>query len=137
MNILIVVCAAGLLAGLLYCEKKEVLKAKLAVKTVLSCLFIFAAVIQSHPNVWYYRFVLLGLIFCLGGDVFLALPREEMFRFRHLCCPPAIFKGCIFQPARGIASVLWWSVSFGLLGWMVKAGCNVMSSWGRSSQKNE
>jgi hypothetical protein len=36
LNILIVVFAAVLLAGLLYCEKKEVLKAKLTVKTVLS-----------------------------------------------------------------------------------------------------
>ncbi len=81
MNIFIVVVAAVLLAGLLYCEKKEILKAKLAVKTVLSSLFIFSAVIQPHPNVSYYRFILLGLIFCLGGDVFLALPREKMFRF--------------------------------------------------------
>lgn len=81
MNSLIVVCAAGLLAGLLYCEKKEILKAKLGVKTVLSSLFILTAVIQSHPIVPYYRLILLALIFCLGGDVFLALPREKMFRF--------------------------------------------------------
>ncbi len=81
VNFFVVVLAAGLLAGLLYCEKKEVLKAKLAVKTVLSSLFIFSAVIQPHPIVPYYRFILLGLIFCLGGDVFLALPREKMFRF--------------------------------------------------------
>lgn len=80
MNLWIVVCAAVLLAGLLYCEKKEILKAKLAVKTVLSSLFILAAVIQPHPIVAYYRLILLGLIFCLGGDVFLALPREKMFR---------------------------------------------------------
>jgi uncharacterized membrane protein YhhN len=93
LNILIVVFAAVLLAGLLYCEKKEVLKAKLTVKTVLSCLFIFTAVIQPHQIVLYYRVILLGLIFCMGGDIFLALPREEMFRFRHFCCPPAIFEG--------------------------------------------
>ena len=80
MNILIVVCAAGLLAGLLYCEKKEIFKAKLVVKTVLSSLFILTAVVQPHPIVSYYRFILLGLIFCLGGDVFLALPQEKMFR---------------------------------------------------------
>ena len=49
MNILIVVLAAGLLAGLLYCEKKEAQKVKLAVKTLLSSLFIFAAVLQFHP----------------------------------------------------------------------------------------
>jgi len=81
LNTFIIVLAVGLLAGLLYCEKKEILKAKLAVKTVLSSLFIFTAVIQLHPIVSYYQFILLGLIFCLGGDVFLALPREKMFRF--------------------------------------------------------
>ena len=81
MNFLIVVCAAGLLAGLLYCEKTQHLKARLAVKTILSSLFILSAVIQPHPIVSYYRFVLFGLIFCLGGDVFLALPPEKMFRF--------------------------------------------------------
>ncbi len=79
MNILIVVFAAGLLAGLLYCEKKEALKAKLVVKTALSSLFIFTAVVQPHPIFPYYRFLLIGMIFCLGGDVFLALPGKKMF----------------------------------------------------------
>ena len=81
LNIVIVVCAAGLLAGLLYCEKKQILKAKLAVKTALSALFILTAVVQPHPIDSYYWLILLGLIFCLGGDVFLALPQEKMFRF--------------------------------------------------------
>ena len=81
MNILIVVFAAGLLAGLLYAEKKEVLKTRLAVKIVLSSLFILSAAIQPHPMVPYYRFMLTGLIFCLGGDVFLALPRQKMFLY--------------------------------------------------------
>ena len=79
MNILIVVLAAGLLAGLLYCEKKEAQKVKLAVKTLLSSLFIFAAVLQFHPIPPYFRFMLIGMIFCLGGDVFLALPGKKMF----------------------------------------------------------
>jgi uncharacterized membrane protein YhhN len=81
MNLWIVVVAAGLLAGLLYCEKKEILKAKLTVKTALSALFILTAIVQPHPIDSYYWFILLGLIFCLGGDVFLALPQEKMFRF--------------------------------------------------------
>jgi uncharacterized membrane protein YhhN len=80
INFLVVVIAVGLLAGLLYCEKKGVLKVRLAVKTVLSSLFILTAVMQPHPIVPYYRFIRLGLIFCLGGDVFLALPQERMFR---------------------------------------------------------
>jgi uncharacterized membrane protein YhhN len=81
MNILIVVFAAGLLAILLYCEKKEVLTAKLTVKSLLSSLFILAAVVQFHAIPPYYRFLLIGMIFCLGGDVFLALPGKKMFLF--------------------------------------------------------
>jgi uncharacterized membrane protein YhhN len=81
INISIIVLAVGLLAGLLYAEKKEALKARLAVKTVLSSLFILSAAIQYHPMVPYYRFILAGLIFCLGGDVFLALPRQKMFLY--------------------------------------------------------
>ncbi len=80
-NFLVVVFAAGLLTGLLYCEKKEVLKARLAVKSLLSSLFIFAAVVQFHPVPPYYRFLLIGMIFCLGGDVLLALPGKKMFLY--------------------------------------------------------
>ena len=87
--------AVGLLAGLLYCEKKEVLKAKLTVKTVLSSLFILTAGIQPHPIVPYYRLILMGLIFCLGGDVFLALPREKMF----LCGLVSFLLGHLFYVA--------------------------------------
>ena len=81
INIFVVVFAAGLLAGLLYCEKKEALKAKLVVKTGLSCLFIFTAVVQPHPIFPYYRFLLIGMILCLGGDVLLALPGKKMLLY--------------------------------------------------------
>jgi uncharacterized membrane protein YhhN len=81
VNLIIVVFAAGLLVGLLYCEKKGVPKARLAVKSLLSALFIFTAVVQFHLIPLYYRFLLIGMIFCLGGDVFLALPAPKMFLF--------------------------------------------------------
>jgi uncharacterized membrane protein YhhN len=81
MNILIVLSAAGLLAGLLYCEKEELFKPKLTVKSILSALFIFAAVVQSHPILSFYRLLLIAMIFCLGGDVLLALRGERMFLF--------------------------------------------------------
>ena len=81
LNFVIIVVAAGLLPGLLYCEKNEIQKAKLAVKTVLSCLFIFALVVQSHPLPPYFRFLLIGMLCCLGGDVFLALPQPKMFLY--------------------------------------------------------
>ena len=79
MNILIAVIAVGLLAGLLYCEKKEVPQTRLTVKSLLSSLFIFAAIVQSHTIPIYYRFLVIGMIFCLGGDIFLALPAKNMF----------------------------------------------------------
>ncbi|MBT8332599.1 MAG: lysoplasmalogenase [Deltaproteobacteria bacterium] len=71
--------AAGLLAALLYCEKNELQAAKLAIKTILSCLFILTVVIQSRPVSTYFLLLLIGMLFCLGGDVFLALPHSRMF----------------------------------------------------------
>ena len=109
MNILIVAVAAGLLAGLLYCEKKEAQAAKLTIKSLLSLLFIFAAVVQSHPIPFYYRFLLIGMIFCLGGDVFLALPGKKMFLFGlgsfllgHVFYAPAFFFTAGFNHWTGV-----------------------------------
>jgi uncharacterized membrane protein YhhN len=80
-NILIIGLAVILLVGLLYFEKTGNQKGRLPTKTILSCLFIFAALVQTHPNPVYYYILLIGLTFCLGGDIFLALPREKMFLF--------------------------------------------------------
>ena len=79
LNELIIVLAILLLSALLYFEKTGNQKGKLPTKTLLSCLFIFAALVQIHPIPGYYYLLLLGLIFCLGGDVFLALPQDRMF----------------------------------------------------------
>lgn len=79
LNSLIVVLAVVLLAGLLYFEKNGSQKGKLPTKTILSCLFIFTALVQVHPIPGYFYMLLSGLIFCLGGDIFLALPQERMF----------------------------------------------------------
>lgn len=79
MNILIISVAVLLMIGLLYFEKQDSPAKRLAVKAILSLLFIVAAVIQPHPLASYYHLILIGLIFCLGGDVFLALPQEKMF----------------------------------------------------------
>jgi uncharacterized membrane protein YhhN len=81
MNILIVLLAAGLLAGLLYFEKRELFEPKLAVKSILSSLFIFTAVVQFHPILPFYRLLLIAMIFCLGGDVLLALRGKKMFLY--------------------------------------------------------
>jgi uncharacterized membrane protein YhhN len=79
LNELIIILAILLLSALLYFEKTGNQKGKLPTKTLLSCLFIFAALVQIHPIPGYYYLLLLGLIFCLGGDVFLALPQDRMF----------------------------------------------------------
>jgi uncharacterized membrane protein YhhN len=79
MNNLNVVSAAILLAVLLFFEKKENQKRKLLTKTILSCLFVFTAIVQPHPIPGYFYLLIIGLVFCLGGDVFLALPQERMF----------------------------------------------------------
>jgi uncharacterized membrane protein YhhN len=73
--------AVGLLAGLLFFENKESTFGKLLTKTPLSMLFLAAVLVQNHPDQWYFHFLFMGLFFCLGGDVFLALPSERMFLF--------------------------------------------------------
>jgi len=79
LNTLIIVLAIPLLVGLLYFEKSGNQKGKLPAKTILSGLFVFTALVQTHPIPVYFYLLLLGLIFCLGGDVFLALPQDRMF----------------------------------------------------------
>ena len=50
VNTLIIFLAISLLAGLLFFEKKGNQKGKLATKTILSCLIIFTALVQSRPT---------------------------------------------------------------------------------------
>ena len=80
-NTVIIIAAAILLAGLLLFEKNGNQRGRLPTKTILSCLFILIALLQPHPLRQYGYILLIGLFFCLGGDVFLALPRERMFLF--------------------------------------------------------
>ena len=81
MNVFIVALALVLLPVLLYHEKKEKRKGLLLSKTLLSCLFIFAALTQPRLVPIYSYLILTGLILCLGGDVFLALPQKNMFLY--------------------------------------------------------
>jgi uncharacterized membrane protein YhhN len=81
LNISIIVLAAILLPLLLYFESKENPKGLVPVKTGLSLLFILTALVQQHPILRYYLFILFGLIFCLCGDVLLALPQKKSFLF--------------------------------------------------------
>jgi uncharacterized membrane protein YhhN len=79
MNVILIVFGFILLLGLLYYEKKEDRKPLLVVKSILSLLFVVTALIQLHPVLAYYHYLFAGLVFCLIGDVCLALPQKKAF----------------------------------------------------------
>jgi uncharacterized membrane protein YhhN len=79
LNLFVIIAAAILLGGVLFFEKKEDPRGLVPTKTVLSTLFVLAALMQPHPVPRYTHFVITGLVFCLGGDLFLALPQKRMF----------------------------------------------------------
>jgi len=79
INVIIIVLGFILLVGLLYYEKKEERKPLLIVKSILSLLFVITALLQLHPAPAYYHYLLVGLFFCLIGDVCLALPQKKAF----------------------------------------------------------
>ena len=80
MHAILIALGFILLWGLLYYEKKEDRKPLLIVKSALSLLFVITALLQPHPVPAYYHYLFVGLIFCLIGDVCLALPQEKAFR---------------------------------------------------------
>jgi uncharacterized membrane protein YhhN len=79
MNGLIIILGIILLFGTLYYEKKKNRIPHLITKSILSLLFVIAALLQPHSVPVYYHYLLIGLIFCLVGDVCLALPQKKAF----------------------------------------------------------
>jgi uncharacterized membrane protein YhhN len=79
LNLFVIIAAAILLGGVLYFEKKEDPRGLVPSKTALSILFVLAALMQPHAVPRYAHFIITGLVFCLGGDLFLALPQKRMF----------------------------------------------------------
>lgn len=77
---ILIIFAAGLLAGLLWAEHTEDYQKILLFKAPLSTLFVLAAILQAHPLPTYYHLVLTGLILGLVGDISLALPGGSAFR---------------------------------------------------------
>lgn len=77
----IVGLAAVFLCGALYWEKRGSVRGNLINKTAASLLFIAAALVQPHSQATYAAWILGGLVFCLGGDVFLAIPGKKTFLF--------------------------------------------------------
>jgi len=78
-SILILFVAFVLLCAVLYFEKTQNRTGLVPAKGCLSLLFILAALVQKDPLSPYIGFVVTGLVFCFGGDVFLALPQKKAF----------------------------------------------------------
>jgi uncharacterized membrane protein YhhN len=79
INVLIIILGIILLFGLLYYQKKKDRMPLLIMKSILSLLFVITALLQPHSVPAYYHYLFVGLIFCLIGDVCLALPHEKVF----------------------------------------------------------
>jgi len=75
----ILIVAFVLLCVVLYFEKTQNRAGLVPTKGCLSLLFVLAALVQKDPLNPYAVFVVTGLVFCLGGDVLLALPQNKAF----------------------------------------------------------
>lgn len=80
MNVAIAAAAAALLTAVLYFESRGRWRLYLPLKTLLSLLFVAAAVLQPRPLDAYFVYLLAGLLLCLAGDVLLAVPGQRAFR---------------------------------------------------------
>ena len=79
-NTFIIISGIIFLHGLLFYEKKKNKVPLLIAKSILSLLFVITALLQPRSVPAYYHYLLVGLIFCLIGDVCLAFPRESAFK---------------------------------------------------------
>jgi len=79
VNILIILLGIILLVGVLYHEEKKNRMPLLITKSILSLLFVITALLQPHSVPAYFNYLFVGLIFCLIGDVCLALPQKKAF----------------------------------------------------------
>lgn len=75
----ILAAAVIFMVGLLWFESRGARVGVLATKAPLSLLFVLTAATQPFLIPVYHGFLLVGLLFCLAGDIFLALPGERAF----------------------------------------------------------
>jgi uncharacterized membrane protein YhhN len=78
-EILILIAAALLLAGLLLFEKRESTRGLLLTKPFLSALFVLTALVGSQGDAAYFRWILAGLLLCMVGDLFLIFFFSRIF----------------------------------------------------------
>ncbi len=69
MNNIILYAAVPLLACLLFFEKRESIRGLILTKPLLSLLFIYTALMQTHNNMTYFFIVMIGLVLSFIGDV--------------------------------------------------------------------
>lgn len=79
MNGFILLWGIVLLAGVLFHEKKKNRIPRIITKFLLSSLFVVTALLQPPSVPAYFNYLVVGLIFCLIGDVCLALPQKKAF----------------------------------------------------------
>ena len=80
LRYILIFVAAGLLLGLVWAESTGNNWLALGFKTPLSILFVITALLQPKVLPKYFKFVLIGLILGLVGDVCLGLPGMTAFR---------------------------------------------------------
>ena len=124
-NVAMILPAIILLVVVLWFEKTENRYGLVPTKGLLSCLFVAAAIVQSPFPSMFSRLVIAGLIFCLGGDVFLALPQKRMFLLGLISFLVGHILYCVaFYLAAGTNTATWIGsgavllISIGVYGWL-------------------
>lgn len=122
---LILLAAFVLLCAVLHFEKTENRRGLVPTKGGLSLLFILAALVQKDPLSPYFGFVVAGLVFCLGGDVFLALPQRKAFMLGlvsfligHVFYVIGFFSVAAFGGWTWVSLILAGGVSVFIYGWL-------------------
>jgi uncharacterized membrane protein YhhN len=124
-SIPILLVAFVFLCVVLYFEKTENRKGLVPAKGCLSLLFVLAALVQKDPLSPYFGFVVTGLLFCLGGDVFLALPQRKAFMLGlisflvgHVFYGIGFFSVAGFSGWTGVGLVLTGAISCLVYSWL-------------------
>ena len=122
---MVLIAAIGLLVGLLKAEKTADPKKKLVFKTPLSLLFILAWALQPAQNPSFAGLVLIALVFCLGGDVLLALDAPKAFLaglvsflMGHVMYAAAFFSVVTVGTAMAVATVVLMVVAVWVWRWL-------------------
>jgi uncharacterized membrane protein YhhN len=124
-NTMIFLPAIILFVAVLRFEKTENRSGLVPAKGLLSCLFVAAAVLQTPSPSTFSCLVIAGLLFCLAGDVFLALPQKRMFLLGlisflmgHLLYCAAFYLKAGFNTATWLGLGLALLVSIGVYRWL-------------------